>query len=76
MRPEERTAASGITHLVRVGGWAVAPSLAGMFMGQFALATPLYIGAAMKIAYDLLLYGAFRRLKPPEEQSLARSASS
>ncbi|MCK7493117.1 MAG: hypothetical protein MZW92_17780 [Comamonadaceae bacterium] len=29
VRPEERTFASGITHLVRLGGWAVAPAAAG-----------------------------------------------
>jgi MFS family permease len=27
VRPEERTFASGVTHLVRLGGWALAPSL-------------------------------------------------
>jgi len=25
------------------------------------------IGAGMKIAYDALLYAAFRKVKPPEE---------
>jgi len=67
VRPEERTFASGITHLVRVGAWAVAPSFAGIFMQSFSLGVPLMIGAGMKIAYDLLLYVAFRRVKPPEE---------
>jgi len=68
VRPEERTFASGVTHLVRVGGWAAAPGFAGMLMGGLSLAAPLYIGSAMKIGYDLLLYAAFRKLKPPEEQ--------
>jgi hypothetical protein len=27
----------------------------------------LIIGGALKIAYDLLLYGAFRHVRPPEE---------
>jgi MFS family permease len=67
VRPEERTLASGVTHLVRLGGWAVAPVAAGFLMQGVALATPLVIGAAMKIAYDAMLYLAFRRLKPPEE---------
>jgi MFS family permease len=67
VRPEERTFASGVTHLVRVGAWAVAPSLAGIFMQSLSLGIPLMIGAGMKIAYDLLLYVAFRRVKPPEE---------
>ncbi len=68
VRPEERTFASGVTHLVRMGAWAVAPSFAGMFMQGLSLATPLFIGAGMKIVYDLLLYLAFRRSKPPEER--------
>lgn len=66
--PEERTYASGVTHLVRVGGWAVAPSFAGWLMQAASLAAPLFIGAGMKIAYDLLLWRAFRKLKPPEER--------
>ncbi len=65
--PEERTFASGVTHLVRLCAWAVAPSFAGLFMQGGALGAPLMIGAGMKIAYDLLLYAAFRRRKPPEE---------
>jgi len=66
--PEERTWASGVTHLVRLGGWAVAPAFAGWLMQAAALAAPLFIGAGMKIAYDLLLWRAFRKLKPPEER--------
>lgn len=67
VRPDERTWASGITSLVRMGGWAVAPFVAGFLMQGVALATPLLVGAAMKIGYDLLLWKAFRNLKPPEE---------
>lgn len=68
VQPEERTFASGVTHLVRLGGWAVAPSFAGALMQFLALGTPLVIGAAMKISYDVLLYFAFRGIKPPEEK--------
>ncbi len=67
VRPEERTVASGVTHLVRVGAWAVAPSFAGALMQGVSLGVPLVIGSAMKIAYDFLLYGAFRKVRPPEE---------
>lgn len=76
VRPEERTFASGITHLVRLGGWAVAPSLAGLLMQYLSLGTPLVIGAGMKIAYDVLLYRSFRGVKPPEEQTLSPSSDS
>jgi MFS family permease len=68
VRPEERTIASGVTHLVRLAAWAVAPAFAGLLMQGTSLAMPLVVGAALKIAYDLLLYSAFRREKPPEER--------
>ncbi len=67
VRPEERTFAAGITNLVRLGGWALAPSFAGLLMQGTSLAAPLFVGAGMKISYDLLLYRAFSRVKPPEE---------
>lgn len=67
VRPDERTVASGITNLVRMAAWAIAPALAGLFMEQSSLATPLVIGAALKIGYDVALYFAFRGIKPPEE---------
>jgi hypothetical protein len=38
-------------------------------MQGVALWAPLAAGAALKIAYDLLLYRAFRRIKPPEEEA-------
>ena len=68
VKPEERTFASGITHLVRLGGWAAAPAFAGWLMGALSLSTPLVVGAGMKIAYDVMLYFSFRGIKPPEEQ--------
>ena len=68
VRPQERMFASGITHLVRLSAWAIAPAFAGMLMQTASLAIPLYIGAGMKIAYDVALYVLFRRERPPEEQ--------
>jgi MFS family permease len=65
--PEERTFASGITQLVRLGAWSIAPSIAGFLMAGTSLAAPLFAGAGVKIAYDVWLYFAFRGLKPPEE---------
>jgi hypothetical protein len=67
VRPEERTVASGVTNLVRVAAWAVAPIFAGALLAGELFYLPLVIGGAMKIAYDLLLWSAFRRIKPPEE---------
>jgi hypothetical protein len=64
---EERVKASGITHLVRTGGWAIAPSFAGLFMQGVSLSAPLFIGSVMKIFYDVLLYVAFIKTTSPEE---------
>ncbi|MGH9555403.1 MAG: MFS transporter [Terriglobales bacterium] len=66
--PAERTFASGMTSVVRNAGWAAAPTFAGLFMQQVSLAAPLIVAGGMKIVYDVLLYFAFRRVKPPEEQ--------
>lgn len=67
VRPEERTFAASVTHLVRLGGWAVAPAFAGLLMQTLSLGTPLIVGAAMKIGYDGLLWASFRRIRPSEE---------
>jgi len=75
VRPEERTAASGITHLVRLTMWAVAPAFAGLLMRGTSMGAPLMIGAGMKIAYDVLLYRAFRNVRPPEEGAGAAQAA-
>lgn len=71
VEPEERTFASGITNLVRLAAWAVAPAFAGVLMNGDSMYLPLVIGAGMKVSYDLLLWRAFRAVRPPEE---ARSA--
>jgi MFS family permease len=67
VEPEVRTFASGVTNCVRLAAWAVGPAIAGSLMTGVNLYLPLLLGAALKITYDVLLYFAFRRLKPPEE---------
>jgi MFS family permease len=68
VRPEERTFASGVTHLVRLAAWSVAPSFAGLAIEGVSLATPLLAGAGLKVLYDVSLWAAFRKVKPPEER--------
>lgn len=65
--PEERTLASGVTSLVRLAAWAIAPLFAGLLMGGASLGAALVAGAALKMTYDVLLWRAFRHVKPPEE---------
>ncbi|HVQ26821.1 MAG TPA: MFS transporter, partial [Planctomycetota bacterium] len=69
VRPDERTVASGITHLVRLGGWALGPLLAAWTVSAGTLVGPLVVGAALKLAYDLLLWRGFRAVRPPEERA-------
>ena len=69
VHPEERTYASGITQLVRLGGWGIGAALAGWLMSGIALVVPLIAASGIKILYDVLLWRAFRALRPPEEES-------
>ena len=69
--PHERTAASGITSLVRLGGWAAASLVAGVSMESMGMGSALVVGAALKITYDILLWRAFRHVRPPEESAVA-----
>ena len=66
--PNERTFASGVTNLARNLFWAVGSSLAGLLMQNLAFSAPLVIGGGTKVAYDVVLYRAFRKLRPPEER--------
>jgi len=69
--PQERLAAAGITALVRSGGWALAPMLAGVLMEAGGLGLPLIVAGATKLSYDVFLWREFRRVKPPEEAASA-----
>ncbi|MGE5338007.1 MAG: MFS transporter, partial [Gemmatimonadota bacterium] len=63
----ERSWAAGLSQLARAAGRMIAPAFAGAAMQAGALWLPLAAGATIKIGYDLLLWRAFRRIKPPEE---------
>ena len=66
--PDERAAASGITGVARTTGAALSPLFAGMLFAHPSLVNvPFYIAGVLKIAYDLLLFRAFRAVDTPEE---------
>lgn len=69
VEPGERAFASGITTLTRNVAYAVGPGFAGLAMRFLSEASPLFLGGGIKILYDLLLYRAFRRVRPPEENT-------
>jgi MFS family permease len=66
---DERSAAAGVTGIARTTGAAVSPLVAGPLLANPGLASiPFYLAGGLKILYDLLLYRAFRSVRPPEER--------
>jgi MFS family permease len=63
--PAERPAAASFTAVPRSLASALSPSLTGAMFAAGAMAAPLAICGALKIAYDLALFAAFRRVEPP-----------
>jgi predicted MFS family arabinose efflux permease len=68
VRPDERSAAGGITGVARTAGAAISPIFAGFLFSRPALIDiPFFVAGTLKIAYDLALYRGFRAIRPPEE---------
>ena len=68
VRPEERSAAGGITGVARTAGAAISPIFAGFFFSRPTLMdVPFFIAGTLKIVYDLVLYREFSSIRPPEE---------
>jgi MFS family permease len=65
--PDERSAAAGITFIVRSAGSSIAPFITGILMDKSLLSIPFFLAGGLKIAYDIALFASFRALKPPEE---------
>jgi MFS family permease len=64
----DRTPAAGLTNVSRSISQSISPSLAGYVMASIWVGTPLFAAGTLKLAYDLLIYRSFRKVKPPEEQ--------
>jgi len=69
IKPQERTAAAGFTMLARTVAKVPGPSVAAYLVQAAGLASPMVFCGSLKIAYDLALYFAFRRVRPPEERA-------
>jgi MFS family permease len=61
--PAERPAAASFTAVPRSLASALSPSLTGAMFAAGAMAAPLVACGVLKIAYDLALYRAFRRVE-------------
>jgi hypothetical protein len=66
--PGERSAAAGVTTIVRTAASAISPTLTGVLLGAALLDVPFLLAGGLKIVYDLLLYRSFHGVRPPEEQ--------
>lgn len=67
--PDERSAAAGVTGIARTTGAAISPSISSVLVSSASFASlPFYLAGGLKIAYDLLLYRAFRTVRPTEER--------
>ncbi len=68
VRPDERSAAAGITGVARTTGAAIAPSLAGfLFARPSLISLPFFIAGTLKVIYDLFLYRGFAAVRPPDD---------
>jgi MFS family permease len=65
--PDERAAAAGLLSVSRNAGAALAPLFTGAILAQPLYGWPFLLAGALKIAYDLLVFAVFRKVKPPEE---------
>ncbi len=63
----DRTPAAGFTNVSRSVAQSVSPSLAGYAMANLWIGSPIAIAGSLKLAYDFLIYGNFRKIEPAEE---------
>jgi MFS family permease len=68
--PGERAAAASITSVPRSLASSVSPLIAGYLLGISSFGWSLVIAGGVMIVYDLLLLGAFRAVRPPEEAAV------
>lgn len=72
VRPEERSAAAGVTGVARSVGASLSPLFVPTFLASATLLSlPFFLAGGLKIVYDLLLYQSFTSTKPPEGPSPA-----
>lgn len=77
VRPDERSAAAGVTGVARSVGASISPVVATILMGSAGRASvPFFLAGGLKIVYDVLLYRAFAGSKGGTDSKEARCRSS
>ncbi|MDP9312990.1 MAG: MFS transporter [Chloroflexota bacterium] len=67
--PDERSAAAGVTSVVRSAASAAAPIITGTLFAAAWLSVPFFLAGTLKIVYDLTLYRNFRTARPSSDHS-------
>jgi MFS family permease len=70
VKPDERSAAAGVTGVARSVGAAVSPLFVPTFLASasmIVMSMPFFLAGGLKIVYDLALYRSFVKVRPPEE---------
>lgn len=76
VEPDERSAANGVTNVVRSVGACLGPAIAGMLLANPSTASyPFFIAGGLKVVYDLLLLWNFSSL-PSSSDVVFNSKSS
>ena len=65
----DRTAAAGLTSSTRTVSSSISPSIAGYAIQSVWIGAPLVVAGLLKLSYDFMIYGTFRKIKPPEEST-------
>ena len=67
----DRVAAAGLTSTTRTVASSISPALAGYALANSWVGIPLVAAGVLKLAYDVTIYKVFRKVRPPEEESLS-----
>jgi predicted MFS family arabinose efflux permease len=68
--PDERSAAAGVTGIVRSIGAAISPAFAGTLLSNSGLlGAPFFVAGGLKVVYDILLYRSFRTAKGADQEA-------
>ncbi|MEJ2251870.1 MAG: hypothetical protein P8Y97_19705 [Candidatus Lokiarchaeota archaeon] len=68
INPEDRASTAAITNTARTVSSSISPPIATSLIEIGNFAFPFILGGGIKIVYDIAVYFAFRKIKPPEEQ--------
>ena len=68
VRPDERSAAAGVTGIARTTGASISPLFLGPILASGLPGLLFFLAGGLKIVYDLLLYRNFKKSAPPEEK--------